>query len=75
MDLYWQIKTMMGKVLVERNEDYNEIMLQLDDMQLQIKDVDYKVSVLAQGMAGMDFTDQQETSQQVHDDVVVAPPL
>lgn len=47
MDLYWQIKTMMGKVLVERNEDYNEILLQLDDMQLQIKDVDYKVSVLA----------------------------
>jgi hypothetical protein len=42
---------------------------------LQIKDVDYKVSVLAQGMAGMDFTDQQETSQQVHDDVVVTPPL
>lgn len=48
VDLYWQMKTMMGKVLVEKNESYNEILIQLDDMQLQIKEVDYKVSVLPQ---------------------------
>jgi hypothetical protein len=29
VDLYWHMKSLMGKVLVERNKAYNEIMLQL----------------------------------------------
>jgi hypothetical protein len=36
IDLYWLLKTMMGKVLVERNEAHEEIFLQLDEMQMEI---------------------------------------
>jgi len=33
VDIYWIIKTLMGKVLVERNEAHRQILLQLDEVQ------------------------------------------
>lgn len=56
VDLYWHLKTLMGKVLVERNEAHQRILLQLDDVQLQIKLVDHKINLLAEKLDGMDFT-------------------
>jgi hypothetical protein len=34
IDLYWHMKTLMGKVLVEHNEAHQEILLHLDDVHL-----------------------------------------
>jgi hypothetical protein len=36
VDLYWLLKTMMGKVLVEWNKAHEEIFLQLDEMRMEI---------------------------------------
>jgi hypothetical protein len=47
MDLYWLLKTLMGKVLVERNEAHWEIFLQLDEMQLQLQYIDRKLDTLS----------------------------
>jgi hypothetical protein len=46
MDLYWLLKTMMGKVLVERNEAHEEIFLQLDEMQMEILSLSRKIDRL-----------------------------
>jgi hypothetical protein len=43
MDIYWILKTLMGKVLVERNEAHQEIFLQLDDIQRQLQEMDQKI--------------------------------
>jgi hypothetical protein len=57
------MKSLMGKVLTERNEACNKIMLQLDDMQLHIRGVDHKVSLLA----GLDFLAVNDDQPQVLD--------
>jgi hypothetical protein len=50
VDLYWLLKTLMGKVLVERNEAHEEIFLQLDEMQLQLQHMDKKLDRMANPM-------------------------
>jgi hypothetical protein len=47
---------LMGKVLVERNEAHQEILLQLDDVHLQVKLVDHKLNLLAEKVVGLNFT-------------------
>jgi hypothetical protein len=37
----------MGKVLVERNEAHQEILLQLDDIQQQLQEMDRKIDGIA----------------------------
>jgi hypothetical protein len=49
------MKTLMGKVLVESNKTYNEIILQLDDVQLKIKLVDHKINFFTKKLTGLDF--------------------
>jgi hypothetical protein len=45
----------------------------LDDMQLQIKEVDYKYSMLAKWIMGLDFTNPGDTHQRVSDDATTIP--
>jgi hypothetical protein len=42
-DIYYHIKMLMGKVLVESHRAHQEILIQLDDVQLQINLVDHKI--------------------------------
>jgi hypothetical protein len=57
IDLYWKNEFIMVKVLVEINETYNEVFLQLDDVKLQIKLVDYKITLLVKKLASLDFSE------------------
>jgi hypothetical protein len=56
IDLYWHLKFLMGKVLVEKHESHKEIILQLDNVQLQVNLVDHKLNLLAEKVLGIDFT-------------------
>jgi hypothetical protein len=47
IDIYWHIKMLMGHFLIEQHEAHQEILLQLDDVQLQVKLVDHKLNLLA----------------------------
>jgi hypothetical protein len=38
---------LMGHVLVEHHEAHQEILLQLDDVQLQVKLIDHKLNLMA----------------------------
>ena len=44
----------MGKVLVERNEAHQEILLQLDDVQWKLREMDHKINVIAGKDVGME---------------------
>jgi hypothetical protein len=57
---------LMGRVLVERHEAHQEILLQLDDVQLQIKLVDHKINLLADKLVGLDLTNLDFPQPQVH---------
>jgi hypothetical protein len=65
IDLYWHIKALMGKVMVERNEAHKEILLQIDDVQLQIKLVDHKLNLLVVKIVGLDFSKLDYSQPQV----------
>jgi hypothetical protein len=55
MDLYWILKTLMGKVLVERNEAHKEIFLQLDDVQRQLRVMDHNINMIVGIDVRLDF--------------------
>jgi hypothetical protein len=77
VDLYWTIKTVLGKVLLEQHEAYNKVLLQLDGIHLQINEVNQKVEMLAQRMAGLDSNAQQDANQeelQAPSDAMVTSP-
>jgi hypothetical protein len=50
------MKTLMGNVLVEHIEAHQEILLQLDDVQVQIKLVDHKINLFVENIVEMEFT-------------------
>jgi hypothetical protein len=56
MDIYWHLKTLMGQVLLDHHEARQEVLLQLDDVQLQVKLVDHKLNLIADKLAGMDLS-------------------
>jgi len=47
MDIYWILKALMGKVLVERTKAHQEIFLQLNDIQRQLQKMDQKIDRIA----------------------------
>jgi hypothetical protein len=65
MDIYWHLKTLMGRVLLDHHEARQEILLQLDDMQLQIKLVDHKLNLIAEKLVGMDLSNLDYAQPQV----------
>ena len=44
IDLCWHLKSLLGKVLIEKNEAWEEILLQLDEIQVLSRSMDYKLS-------------------------------
>jgi hypothetical protein len=56
MDIYWHLKLLLGRAMVDRKEDKNKIMLQLDEIQGQLQLHDYKLNLMAKQMAGLDLS-------------------
>jgi hypothetical protein len=46
----------MGRVLLNHHEACQEVLLQLDDMQLQVKLVDHKLNLIADKLASIDMS-------------------
>jgi hypothetical protein len=46
----------MGRVLLDHHEAYQEVLLWLDDMQLQVKLVDHKLNLIAEKLVGIDMS-------------------
>jgi hypothetical protein len=65
MDIYWHLKTLMGQVLLDHHEARQEILMQLDDVQLQVKLVDHKLNLIADKLVGMDLSNLDYAQPQV----------
>jgi hypothetical protein len=74
IDLYWHIKALLGKVMADRNTGTNELSVQLKYLQLQIKLVDQKVSLLVEKTVGLNFNEPSERIPHVPKDNVPPPP-
>jgi hypothetical protein len=56
VEIYWHLKKLMGRVLLDHHEACQEVLLQLDDMQLQVKLVDHKLNLIADKLASIDMS-------------------
>jgi len=65
MDIYWHLKTMMGRVLLDHHEAHQEVLVQLDEVQLQIKLVDHKMNLITDKLVGMDLSNLDYAQPQV----------
>jgi hypothetical protein len=54
------MKSLLGKVMIERSTTYSEIMLELEYLQLHIRAVDQKISLLAECTVGLDFNEPRD---------------
>jgi hypothetical protein len=61
IDIYYHMKMLMGHALVERHEGYQEILLKIDDVQKQIKLVDYKLNLIVSKLVGLDLPQPRVT--------------
>jgi hypothetical protein len=48
MDLYWYIKTFVGKVLQDKDADHEEILIQLAEMKKQLQEINVVLSSCTQ---------------------------
>jgi len=64
VEIYWQLKTLIGRVLLDHLEAHQGVLLQLGYMQLQIKLVDHKLNFIAENMVGMDLSNLYSTQPQ-----------
>jgi hypothetical protein len=74
IDLYWHIKALMGKFMADMNTYTNEMSLQLEYLQLQIKVVDQKFSLLAENTMGLNFNEPSKGIPHVSEEKVPSPP-
>jgi len=44
IDIFWSMKSLLGKVLLDRNDAKDNILLVLNDIQLQLKDMDAQLA-------------------------------
>jgi hypothetical protein len=65
IDLYWNVKALLGKVMVDKQVGNSEFSLQLEYLQLHIKAMDQKVSLLVENIAGLNFNEPSEGIPQV----------
>jgi hypothetical protein len=64
----------MGKFLVEKNEAHREILVLMDALRLQVKQLDHKVSILARKTIGLEFAAPEENDGSPQAEVVDSPP-
>lgn len=74
IDLYWHMKTLLGKVMTERNTTYSEILLQMEYLQLQTRAMDQKSTLLAKRAVDLDLNEPREDNQQVPMETMNSPP-
>jgi hypothetical protein len=74
IDLYWHMKTLLIKMLAERNIAHSEILMQMEYLQLKIKVVDHKITLLAEKAVGLDLNASCKENQQVPMEESNSPP-
>lgn len=62
-------------MLTERNTAYNKILMQMEDLQLQTKAVDQKITLLVERAVGLDLNEPCEDNQQVPAETINSPPI
>jgi hypothetical protein len=55
----------MGRVLLDHHEARQEVLLQLDDVQLQVKLVDHKLNLIIDKLPDMDLSNLDYAQPQV----------
>lgn len=75
IDLYWHMKGLLGRALKDKQAAQNELYMQLEYIQLQIKALDRKVYILAEKTMGLSFNSPNEETPQVSGDNVPSPPI
>jgi hypothetical protein len=73
-NLYWHIKSLLGKMLTKRNGAHNEILTQMEYIQLQIKAVYHKITLLAR-KTSLELINSRENHQHVPEEVANYPPV
>jgi hypothetical protein len=68
-------KISLEKDVGKRNVDHSEVLMQMEYIQLQIKVVDHKITLVVEKTMGMDLTEPRENHQHVSDDVANYPPV
>jgi hypothetical protein len=56
IELYWHMKLLLGRAMMDRKDDKEEILLQLDEIQAQLWLQDLKMNLLAKKIVGMDLS-------------------
>jgi hypothetical protein len=62
------MKSLLGRALADIKDDKEEIMLQLDEMQSQIRLLDHKMNLLARKIVGIDLEAVATPPTQVHEE-------
>jgi hypothetical protein len=65
VDIYWHLKTLMGRVMLDHYEARQKVLLQLNEAQLQIKLVGHKLNLVANKMTDMDLSNLDYAQPQV----------
>jgi hypothetical protein len=65
INIYWHLKTLMGRVLLDHHEARQEVLMQLDDVQLQVKLIDHKLNMFIDKVVGMDLKNLEYAQPQV----------
>ena len=63
------MKLLLRHILGDRKDDKNEVLLQLDEIQGQLRLHDHKLNLLAKHLAGMDLSQVTLSQTQVPPDV------
>jgi hypothetical protein len=56
IELYLHMKILLGKAMMDKKDDKEEIMLHLDEIQAQLHLQDLKMNLLAKKIVGMDLS-------------------
>jgi len=54
----------MGRVMLDQHEAWQEVLLQLDDVKLQVKLVNHKLNLIVDKMVGMDLSNMDYAQPQ-----------
>jgi hypothetical protein len=69
------VKVLLGKETIDRQASNREISMQLDYIQLMIKVLDQKFTLLAEKTTRISFRNPREVIPKVMGDIVPSPPV
>ena len=66
MAIYWQVKSLLGKILLASKEDQNELLLQADEMKEDIRKLDREINILVKSTIELETTIRAPKMAQGH---------